>query len=72
LRGWIAVNLFFIGMIGVAAGMLFLALRSVQALALPIEVERALMAFVAVAVIVATGFFGKVMLGTLEKRSRAR
>jgi len=72
VRGWLAVNLFLLVMVLIAAGMLYLSLASIRALALPDWVERSLVAFAAIAVLFATGMFGKVMLATLEKRSRAR
>lgn len=72
MRGWLAVNLFLLGMIGVAAGLLFLCLASLRALGLDPGVERWLMALAGVATLIATGIFGKALLSTLERRSRAR
>jgi hypothetical protein len=71
LRGWIAVNLFLLLLIGTAAALLFLSLKSIQALGLDPAVERVLMAAAAIASLFATGTFGKALLGAIEKRSRA-
>jgi uncharacterized membrane protein len=69
LRGWIAVNLFLLAMILVASGLLFFSLVSVRALELSDSVERQVMAVLAVLTLFATGYFGKWLLATIEKRS---
>lgn len=72
VRGWLAVNLFLLVMILVASALLFLSFASIRALGISPDLERWLMALAALATVIATGYFGKALLSTLEKRSRAR
>lgn len=72
MKGWAAVNLFFLAMILVAVLALLLAFKSIRAMGLSDDVERILMGLAAIAAIFAAGIFGKAALATLEKRSRAR
>lgn len=71
LRGWVAVNLFLLGMVGVAAGLLLLAFASIRALHLSPNIEHGLMGGAAVVTVIAAGLWGKILLSLLEKRSRA-
>lgn len=72
MRGWIAVNLFLLAMILVAAGLLYLSLATVRTLGLPADAERIVMGFIAIGTCIAAGVFGKELLASIERRNRAR
>ena len=59
-------------MILAAAGLLWLALTSIHALNLGDTAERILSTLAALAALAGAGYFGKVAIAMLEKRSRAR
>jgi hypothetical protein len=71
MRGWLAANLFLLGMIAVAAGLWYLSVRSIRAIALPSTVEQVLVGFVSIACVVAAALFGREVLRAFGAR-RAR
>lgn len=62
MRGWLAANLFLLGMILTACALWYLGVRSVRALALPQTAEEVLVGFVSIACIVAAALLGRQVL----------
>lgn len=62
MRGWLAANLFLLGMILTAAGLWYLGVRSIRALGLPLTVEQALVGLVSIGCIAAAALIGRQVL----------
>lgn len=71
MRGWLAANLFLLGMILTACGLWYLGVRSIRALALAPSVEQVLVGLVSIGCIVAAALIGRQVLRAFGGR-RAR